>query len=305
MSVSGLSLPRLNGGERPAALTRADRRRDRRWYIAGCVTVVLVALFLRAYDLGSQSFWIDEINVTTFVRSGHLFSDLRDRGGPFEPPLHFLTVLAALELPFGFETAARIPSMLFGTLEVFALILLTREVTNRRDTALVAGLLLAVAPFVVRYSQENRYYVMFSALSLLSWWLLMRALRLRRDPATGSRTASWPLRCSSPIRSRHWCCWSRPGCSCSSRMRARRTGTAKPLWRGYGIAVILGLVLIAPWYVYGASDWISGYANGKRYGFNPDASYAVPFNSELFTRLGEWLLGQRVAPNGPGRACWW
>ena len=180
MSVSGLSLPRLNGGERPAALTRADRRRGRRWYIAGCVTVVLVALFLRAYDLGSQSFWIDEINVTTFVRSGHLFSDLRDRGGPFEPPLHFLTVLAALELPFGFETAARIPSMLFGTLEVFALILLTREVTNRRDTALVAGLLLAVAPFVVRYSQENRYYVMFSALSLLSWWLLMRALRLRR-----------------------------------------------------------------------------------------------------------------------------
>ena len=92
------------------------------------------------------------------------FSDLRDRGGPFEPPLHFLTVLAALQLPFGFETAARIPSALFGALEVLALILLTREVTHRRTTALVAGLLLAVAPFAVRYSQENRYYVMFSAL---------------------------------------------------------------------------------------------------------------------------------------------
>ena len=74
----------------------------------------LLALFLRCYALGSQSFWIDEINVASFVKSGHLFSDLRDRGGPYEPPLHYLTVLAALQLPFGFETAARIPSAVFG-----------------------------------------------------------------------------------------------------------------------------------------------------------------------------------------------
>ena len=32
---------------------------------------------------------------------------------------------------------------------------------------------------------------MFSALSLLTWWLLLRALRLRRRPATGSGTAWW------------------------------------------------------------------------------------------------------------------
>src|SRR4029079_11871428 len=100
----------------------------------------------------------------------------------FEPPLHYLTVLAALHLPFGFETAARIPSAIFGTLEVLALVLLTREATRRRTTALVAGLLLAVAPFAVRYSQENRYYVMFSTLAQVSWRLLLRALR-RRDGA--------------------------------------------------------------------------------------------------------------------------
>ena len=61
--------------------------------------MVLIALALRLYHLGAQSFWIDEINVMSFVRSGHLFSDLRDRGGPFEPPLHFLTVQGALLLP--------------------------------------------------------------------------------------------------------------------------------------------------------------------------------------------------------------
>jgi len=257
--------------------------------------VVLVALFLRAYDLGAQSFWIDEINVTTFVRSGHLFSELRDRGGPFEPPLHYLTVFAALQLPFGFETAARIPSALFGTLEVLALILLTHEVTRRRVTALVAGLLLAVAPFVVRYSQENRYYVMFSALSLLSWWLLVRALRRRGrwdwaayGVMAGAMLLTHPF---APL-----VLLVQAGAVGFVAVKARRSETRQPLWRGYGLAVLVGFVLAAPWYAYGATDWISGYANGKRYGFNPTESYAVPFDAELFMRLGEWLLGNASRP---------
>ncbi len=132
MSVLGRSPLRPHGSEPPESLTRADRRRGRQWFVIGAVAIVVVALFLRFYGLGSQSFWIDEINVTSFVKSGHLFSDLRDRGGPFEPPLHYLAVIAALHLPFGFETAARIPSALFGTLEVLALILLTYEATRRR-----------------------------------------------------------------------------------------------------------------------------------------------------------------------------
>lgn len=257
--------------------------------------MVLVALFLRVYALGSQSFWIDEINVTTFVKSGHLFSDLRDRGGPFEPPLHYLSVLAALQLPFGFETAARIPSAIFGTLEVLALILLTREVTNRRSTAVVAGVLLAVAPFVVRYSQENRYYVMFSAFALLSWWLLLRALRLRRVPdwiAYGAMAAVMQL--THPFAP--LVLLVQAVVFVSVAWRARKGQEAKPLWRGYGLSVLIGFFLVAPWYAYGATDWISGYANGKRYGFNPEASYPVPFNSELFTRLGEWLLGNASEP---------
>ncbi len=253
MSVSGPSPPRRNGGERPAALTRAHRRRTRRRYLVGCISVLLVALFLRVYALGSQSFWIDEISVTSFVRSGHLLSDLRDRGGPFEPPLHYLTVLAALHLPFGFETAARIPSVIFGTIEVLALILLTREATTRRSTALVAGLLLAVAPFAVRYSQENRYYVMFSALVLLSWWLLLRGFRLG---TLGNWV--WYGVVAALMQLTH------PFAPLVLLLEAlvvgvmlwRERGTPKPkvLRRGYGLAIVVGLVLILPWYVYGALE---------------------------------------------------
>ncbi len=257
--------------------------------------MVLIALFLRVYALGSQSFWIDEINVTSFVRSGHLFSELRDRGGPFEPPLHYLTVLAALHLPFGFETAARIPSALFGALEVFALMLLTREVTHRRTTALVAGALLAVAPFVVRYSQENRYYVMFSALSLLSWWLLARAFRVRGRwawVAYGAMAAAMQL--THPFAPLVLIVQALVVAFVA--VRARRTASAGPILRGYAIAVVVGIVLILPWYLYGASEWISGLSNGKSYGFNPGGGYSVPIDSALFTRLVEWLLGNSTGP---------
>jgi 4-amino-4-deoxy-L-arabinose transferase-like glycosyltransferase len=251
---------------------------------------VVVALFLRFYALGSQSFWIDEISVTSFVRSGHLLSDLRDRGGPFEPPLHYLTVLGALQLPFGFETAARIPSALFGGLEVLALMLVTREATNRRVTALTAGAFLAVAPFAVRYGQENRYYVMFSALSLLSWWLVLRALRLRKRSAWleyGAMAAAMQLThpfaplvliVQALLVAVVW--W-----------RARRAEASAPLLRGYGTAIVLGVVLILPWYVYGASRWIPNALDGKSYALNPSGQFAVPLDRDLFERGATWLLG--------------
>jgi 4-amino-4-deoxy-L-arabinose transferase-like glycosyltransferase len=291
VSAPGRSPLQPRGSEPPASLTRVDRRRSRQWFVLGTVAIVVVALFLRFYALGSQSFWIDEINVASFVKSGHLFSDLRDRGGPYEPPLHYLTVLAALQLPFGFETAARIPSAVFGALEVLALILLTLEATRRRTTALVAGSLLAVAPFVVRYSQENRYYVMFSTLVLLSWWLLLRALRLRT-------TWSWvwygvtaaAMQLTHPFAP--LVLGIEAGVVGVVAWRARKSDALRPMLRGYVVAVLLGIILIIPWYAYGALDWVDGIRSGKRYGFNAKGrGYAVPIDRQLFTRMGEWLLG--------------
>ncbi len=97
-------------------------------------------------QLGTDSLWVDEINVVSFVRSGHLLTHLRNQRGPFESPLHPVAVWMALRLPIDFETAARVPAALFGTLEVFGLVMLTCRLTGRREVAILAGLLLAVAP---------------------------------------------------------------------------------------------------------------------------------------------------------------
>ena len=174
MSIPELSIPPPAGADCLGGLG------GRRSYVVAVVAVVAAGLALRLLWLGQNSFWIDVINVLSFVRSGRLFFELRDRGGPFEPPLHYVAVWLALALPVGFETAARVPAAVFGALEVLGLILLTRRVARRRDLAILAGVLLAVAPFAVRYSQENRYYTTFAAVHVLSWWLVVRAGQERR-----------------------------------------------------------------------------------------------------------------------------
>jgi hypothetical protein len=80
--------------------------------------------------------------------------------------------------------------------------------------------------------------------------------------------------------------------------RQRGTPAAKPEFRGYLLAVLLGVVLILPWYLYGAFEWIPNVIDGKSYAFNPPGQYSVPVDGELFKRGAEWLLGNsgRVTP---------
>lgn len=280
--------PRL-AEQRIARLTAALLRH---WYGATCVAVVALALGLRLFHLGTQSFWIDEINVTRLVRSGHVLSAVRDVDGPFEPPLPYIAVLAALKLPFGFESAARIPAALFGTLEVLGLILLAREVTGRRLVAVIAGGLLAVAPFAVRYSQENRYYTMFSALQLFTWWLLLRALRrqtLRGWLVYGAVAAAMVL--THPFAPLVLLAQAGVVLVAVLRSRGRAHQVARSLTLGYLKGASLAAVLVLPWYSYGAAHWVRAAGQGKSFAINPPGAIKVPVGPDLFKGTAEWLLG--------------
>jgi 4-amino-4-deoxy-L-arabinose transferase-like glycosyltransferase len=132
---------------------------------------------------------------------------------------------------------------------------------------------------------------MFSTLVLLSWWLLLRALRRRT-------TWSWvwygvtaaAMQLTHPFAP--LVLGIEAGVVAVLAWRARRTDTLKPLLRGYVVAVLVGIILVIPWYAYGALDWVDGIRSGKRYGFNAKGSgYSVPVDRALFTRMGEWLLG--------------
>jgi uncharacterized membrane protein len=74
------------------------------------------------------------------------------------------------------EASTRLLPALFGTLSVLLTYVLGRELFGKR-VGLVAALLTSLSAFQVYYSQEIRYYSLFVMCALLSYLLLLRALR--------------------------------------------------------------------------------------------------------------------------------
>ena len=270
---------------------RVPSRTDRRFGWAVCA-IVAGALVLRLAQIGHDSFWVDEINVLTFVRSGHLLTDVRARGGPFEPPLHYVAVWLASFLPIGFEAAARVPAAIFGTLEVFALAFLTRRLSGRRDVAILAGAYLALAPFAVRYSQENRYYTTFSALHLVSWWLLLRALQTRSRPAF----IWWGVAVAFLILAHPFAplvVLVQLGLIAGIARHEHRTGDpggARALAQSSVRGVVIALVGVTPWYLWGLVQWLPDLLNGRSYRLNTGSRDAVSLDFDLVKRVAQWLL---------------
>ena len=268
----------------------------RRRFVVGAAVILAIAAAFRLLRLDANSFWVDEINVLSFVRSNHFFDHLRTEGGPFEPPLHFLLVKLAIQLPMGFETAARLPAAIAGVGEVGMIMLLARRLTRRHDVAILAGLFLAVAPFAVRYSQENRYYTLFSALHLATWWLVLRAID-RRD----SQSFLWwgagigllflahpfaPLVLGAQLAA----IWRMARARASEADSPPRVSPSSLTIR-VRAGVIVAAVVAAPWFLWGAIRWIPDVLDGKSYALNPREREAVGLNPDLFKRTAQWLLG--------------
>ena len=265
---------------------------DRR-FARAVALIVAAALVLRLTRIGTNSFWVDEINVLSFVRSGHLLSELRSRGGPFESPLHYVAVWAASYLPFGFETCARVPAAGFGAVEVLGLGLLVRRLTARRDIALVASAILAVAPFAVRYSQETRYYTTFSALHLVSWWLLVRAYQLR----TRASFLWWGVGTAALILAHPFSplvVVVQLSVIGVLARRAHRRGemreTREAIRDAFRAFVLAGLIIL-PWYLWGTLRWVPDLINGRSYRLNPGPREQVTLSFDLLVRVGQTLLG--------------
>ncbi len=136
--------------------------------------ILLGALFLRLYTLGSESFWLDEAIVWDRVRGGpmkFLFDWDADTQGPVYPML--MWIWSKL---FGFgEISMRTPSVIFGVLSIHALYLLGRRVFGH-TAATWACVFAAINPFLLYYSQEARPYTLWLWTSLMAVWFLLRLL---------------------------------------------------------------------------------------------------------------------------------
>jgi mannosyltransferase len=146
----------------------------RYWPLA---VATIVGAALRFNGLAANSLWVDEI--ATLSVAAHSSADILriSSSANFVPPLYFLLVHGALQVFGESEVALRLPSVITGICTIPVVWLLTEQIAMSRSTANIAGVLLAVNPLHLWYSQEARPYAVllfFGCCALLS---LQRALR--------------------------------------------------------------------------------------------------------------------------------
>lgn len=132
--------------------------------------ILALAIALRFYHLTSAAIWGDE--GSSLLLSEYAATDLWFHAAhDVHPPLYFLLLRGWIEV-FGDSIGSiRSMSAIPGAVVVGLGIWLTQQLSTRR-AAVLAGLLLALLPTAVRYSQEVRMY------SLLGVWLLGATLAL-------------------------------------------------------------------------------------------------------------------------------
>ncbi|AMN78228.1 glycosyltransferase family 39 protein [Pseudomonas azotoformans] len=134
------------------------------------VPILALAMALRFYNLTSAAIWGDE--GSSLLLSEYALGDLWFHAAhDVHPPLYFFLLRGWIELFGDSIWSIRGMSAIPGVVAVGLGIWLTRQLSTRR-AAVLAGILLALLPTAVRYSQEVRMY------SLLGVWLLGATLAL-------------------------------------------------------------------------------------------------------------------------------
>jgi len=127
-------------------------------YVQTLICLVVIGIFLRFYDLGFNSLWLDE--ASTYTISVKSFADIWQvtAGGEFNPPLFYWIEHIMLMLRNN-EVILRFVPALLGVLTIPLFYLIGREFLDR-NAGLIAAAACTFSPFLIYYSQEARAYML-------------------------------------------------------------------------------------------------------------------------------------------------
>jgi len=143
------------------------------------IFIIIAILFLgtaiRAYRLGHQSLWFDEI-LTYHISSDSILQIITQPAVNTNIlPLYYLVVHPMLGI--GSQDALlRLPSLIFGSLSILQFYFVVRNWLGR-TIGLISATLMAISPFHIWYSQEARPYIMLLFLALLSLCLFQKLIK--------------------------------------------------------------------------------------------------------------------------------
>lgn len=208
------------------------------------VPILALALAVRFYKLASAAIWGDE--GSSLLLSEYAASDLWFHAAhDVHPPLYFFLLRGWIGLFGDGIWSIRGMSALPGVVAVGLGIWLTRQLSTRR-AAVLAGILLALLPTAVRYSQEVRMY------SLLGVWVLGATLALVywvRHPARMRYLVAYVLLMSAGFYTHYFTAlcvlvhWAYLGLLSTTRSPGPRLIT-RPAWWAANAMIVLAYL---PW----------------------------------------------------------
>ena len=141
------------------------------------IAVAAIAVVVRLYRLDDVSLWTDELFTRSYPNLG--LSYLWTVGLRTEPtsPLYYTLIWAVERVAGSAAWAVRSPSVAGSLAGVWLAWLLGRELFGRPGSALIAAVLVALAPVDVLYAQEARAYALQGAALGLALLGFARALR--------------------------------------------------------------------------------------------------------------------------------
>jgi len=163
-------------------------------YVESLIILTVIGFFLRFYNLGFNSLWLDEASTNTFAVMSVSGIWQATAGGEFNPPLfywleHFMLVFGNNEVTLRF-----IPALL-GVLTIPLIYFAGKEFMDR-NVGIIAAAAFTFSPFLIFYSQEARAYSMmlfFVAFALVFYFKALKTNDLKNWALFGllSALAFW------------------------------------------------------------------------------------------------------------------
>lgn len=139
--------------------------------------ILLLGTTLRFYDLGTESYWVDEMytvfegqqSISQILASGRF-----DQPPAFYIPFHFWVHIFGVT-----EVSTRVFSALAGIGSIVFIYLIGKKLFGK-EVGLLSAFILSVSSFQIHYSQETRFYTFFEFTTLLSFLSFILALSKNR-----------------------------------------------------------------------------------------------------------------------------
>lgn len=144
--------------------------------------ILFLGLFLRVYNLDSESLWLDEaISINTaHLNPSQIIENRAVRG---HPPLYFFILHCWISLFGDSEFSARFLSLIFGFLAII-MIYKVGKLLFDKQTGILSALILGLSVFHIQYSQEVRGYSLVVLLTLFSFYFFIKLFKKQKLTAS-------------------------------------------------------------------------------------------------------------------------